>query len=625
MKNLIKQIIFSMLIVAGIYGCEDYLDVPPDANILEEDIFGNYNSFQGFVDQLYEFLVDYNNHDLCISPNLGGETIGSKPWSSGYMGSYGLYWDLVDANINRSIYVGFPRADTKDGIQGIGIWDMGWRGARICNIALANFDMLTNATPEEKDLIKGQVHFFRAFLHWEIVRAYGSIPYVDTLLNEDNIKMPRFWTYQKNGKTYKNTQAVFERIADDLDIAATLLPEVWDPTELSQGANQPNMGRITKGAALALKAKALLYAGSPLFNEESGGAAEFNKDYMDRAAKAAYEVIKLADKGIYTLAEMDRGVDLDEYRQIFATVDGTFPYGKETILQRIRERIGWLRGGRPQFIYALSRTYSTGQLGGNAVIETPSQNYVDLFEMADGTRYKPGPGSQGGYDDDGDKRWNNRDPRFRKNFWVHGDQLGKVTLQLQVGGKHRTANVKTPYYIHKFWPEGVDMVNQNWGQFTYVTPLLRLSDVYLIYAEAVFEGTGDANAAASGAGLSAVDAVNIIRERAGMPPATANPVAYQSILEGHGESSDDPPFRRLIRNERAVELCFEGNYWWDNRRWKIARKLDKNLYRLDFDNNVTNTSREIVQEYLFEDRHYWLPFLTDLTKMYEGWPQNPGW
>lgn len=618
MKKIVIQIIFSTIIMLGFWSCENYLDVPPDANISQDDIFSNYNSFQGFVDQLYECMVDYNNHAICVSANLGGETMGSKAWNSAYHGTYGNYWAIVN-NSSRSIYVGYGSDFDKAGQ--LGLWDYSWKGDRIANIALENLDKLTNATTEEKNLIEGQARFFRAFLHWEIVRAYGSIPYIDTLLNQNNIRLPRYWSYEKNGKTYKNTQAVFERIAEDLDKAATLLPEVWDPTAKASGSNQPNWGRITKGAALALKAKALLYAGSPLFNEESGGAAEFNKDYMDRAAKAAFEVIKLADKGVYSLATMTPGVDQDEYRSMFATTDGTYPYSTETILERVKDR----GTGSGQFNNSLSRTYSTGPMGGNAVIENPTQNYLDKFEMADGTRYVPGNGSQGGYDDDASKRWENRDPRFRKNFWVHGDVLGKVTLDLSVGSKYNTSNMQSPYFIHKYWPEGVDKVNKQWRQFTFVTPLLRLSDIYLIYAEAVFEGTGDANSIAPGANLSAVDAVNKVRARAGMPDVTANPSAYNIIIDGQGETESDPPFRRLLRNERDVELCFEGNYWFDIRRWKIADKLDKNLYRMDFDENVTYTSRERVQEFVFEPRHYWLPFPTDMTLMYDGWPQNPGW
>ena len=623
MKKIYKQIIFVIVVALGAWSCEDYLDVPPDANISEEDIFSNYNSFQGFVDQCYEFIVDYNSHAICVSGNLGGEVMGSKGWISGYHGSYGLYWALANDGGQRSIFNGY---NSGNGIHQNGIWDFCWDGARVCNIGLGNLELLTNATQDEKDIIKGQLHFFRAFLHWEVVRAYGAIPYVDTLLTADNIAMPRFWEYSKNGKTYKNTQAVYERIVDDLDLAVGLLPEIWDAPEALAGTNQPNLGRITKGAALALKAKALLFAGSPLFNEESGGSASFDTDYMNRAAQAAGEVIKLAEKGVYSLEEMIPDEDIDPYRQMFATVDGTYPYSaKETLLGRIRNR----GKGRGRFNSSLSRLYSTGNggvnFGGNAPIETPTQNFLDKWEMADGTRYKPGKASEGGYDDDADKRWENRDPRFRKTFWIHGDDFGKFKLNCQVGGKDNSAVVLNPYFIHKYWPKGIDNKNKNWRQFDFSTPMIRLAEVYLIYAEAVFEGTGDPSASVSGVGMSAVDAVNKVRERAGMLPTTANPVAYQTTLEGHGETSSDHPFRLQVRNERNVELCFEGHYWWDTRRWKVAHTLDKNLYRLDFDKNVTYTSREVVQEYLFETRHYWLPFKTDVTLMYEGWPQNPGW
>ena len=142
MKNIFKQIFLTTLVMLSLWGCESYLDVPPDANISQEDIFSNYNSYQGFVDQLYESMVDYNNHAICVSANLGGETMGSKGWNSGYHGSYGKYWDLVN-NGSRSIFVGY--GSSTNGVQERGLWDFAWVGARIANISLQNLHLLTNA------------------------------------------------------------------------------------------------------------------------------------------------------------------------------------------------------------------------------------------------------------------------------------------------------------------------------------------------------------------------------------------------------------------------------------------------------------------------------------------------
>lgn len=139
---------------------------------------------------------------------------------------------------------------------------------------------------------------------------------------------------------------------------------------------------------------------------------------------------------------------------------------------------------------------------------------------------------------------------------------------------------------------------------------MRLADVYLMYAEAVNEWKGDPNATADGYPLTALEAVNLVRRRAGMPEVTAGAEAY---------SGD---FRELVLNERAVELAFEGHYWFDQRRWK--RRPDRILYDLRFDEDYTFFSREPVLNTVFLDRHWWLPFPSSISSVAD-FTQNPGW
>ena len=142
-----------------------------------------------------------------------------------------------------------------------GIWDSSWRGIRIANICIENIEYLLEATQEQKDLILGQAYFFRAFFHWEVIRAFGGMPYIDKLLSpNDNLRLPRL-SYQEST----------EKIVKDLDAAIPLLPDDWDLTETGAQTAGANRGRATKGAALAVKCKALLYAASPLMNNESTG------------------------------------------------------------------------------------------------------------------------------------------------------------------------------------------------------------------------------------------------------------------------------------------------------------------------------------------------------------------
>jgi len=93
----------------------------------------------------------------------------------------------------------------------------------------------------------------------------------------------------------------------------------------------------------------------------------------------------------------------------------------------------------------------------------------------------------------------------------------------------------------------------------------------------------------------------------------------------NGELPLDPPFRLAVRNERAVELAYEGHLWWDLRRWKRMHRLNSNVYILDFNKTFTTSSRVLMQAFPFELKHYWLPFRVGDTQVYEGFPQNPGW
>ena len=581
MKKIFKVVVFVFLMSFIASSCEDYLDVPPEAEITDKDVFGTYLTFQGFIDKMYDYVFDYNGMTITVGHNLTGETIAFQGWNSSQGASTGNYLNLTQGRSNFKFF------GTEDGI-----WKNSWEGIRRANVALENLDLL-NATQEERNWIEGQAYFFRAFSYWELLRAWGSVPYITEVLAADgDLKLPRFYEY--NGKF--DYQAATEYMVEDFDKAAALLPEAWPSTDV---------GRATKGVALSFKAKALLYAGSPLMNENSRNTATFDVGYMNRAAEAAAEVLKLADKGVYSL------VPFDQYLDMFSRLDGLKPYSTETIFQRSKGNVG--AGEITNF---LGRLYLPHQslFGGNAITEAVTQNFVNIFEMADGTKYIPGDASVGGYDYDATKRWNGRDPRFRTNIYVDGDLAGvhpDTKLEMYDGGKTLNGgNTLSPYIVHKFWPKGANNKDKLWNNFRFNTPQLRLAEIYLIYAESVFQAKKSASATSSNYTLTALQAINIVRARAG--------AAQVSSLAVYNND-----FQELVKYERDVELCFEGHRWYDLRRWKI--KPDPTLYRMEFDKDYTTFNREVIKPFIFEDRHYWLPIPIDLTFLYDGFPQNPGW
>lgn len=610
MKRYSIKISLLLTLTLIMSGCKEYLNIPPEASITEEQIFGSYESFQGFQDQLLNNLVDYNNHGARVTHSIGGEAL-SPSAQTVFNGNLGNYMYMLT---NRGIYA--PAESQK---FSAGLYSSMWENIRISNMCLEKLEsgILTDATDEQKNWLEGQALFFRAYYYYEFVRSFGTVPYIDKVLTAEEQNMKRHWTYTKNGKTYKDVQAVFERIVEDFDAAAALLPANWPSPNI-------NWGRPSKLAALGFKAKALQFSASPLFNEQATGASEYNKDLLNRCAVACKEAIDLAVSLVGTQPSGMPAADADgltkwaDLRTAFATVDGTQPYTPEVLFHRTIDRFG-----APIVSQSTARNYGQNQLTGQKAAQG-SQNYLDKFEMKDGSRYKIS------YDKDKDRRWDDRDKRYDFNFYMHGDKVDKITLDFSAK-KLSSDGAINSNAVRKFLCDGVTKNNPGLAAFS--TPLLRLADIYLTYAEAVFESTGSYNTVPAGLSMTAEEAVNKIRIRAGQPSVAATLPFYENNpLQGSCELASDPAFRLLYRNERAVEFAYEGVYWFDIRRWKRAHlqdgvQLQALLFDIDNKKVIVESSvkRVDVTAYVFKDQHYWMPFETSLTRFTTDWEQNPGW
>lgn len=592
-----KIILLAITLVSlSMWSCEEYLDKIEASDLTAEDVFGTYPHFQGFQDQMYDYVVAYMNQNNNSSYNYGDHVIanslGGMP--SGYM-DMGEYWNVF--NHKKTIF-------SVGGNSDYGIWNGGWEGIRIANICLAHIDDLKDATDEQRELIQGQAYFLRAHFHFEIIRAFGGMPYIDTVLKPaDDMKFAR--------PTY---QEATEKLVEDLDRAIELLPADWDETELGSLNPGANRGRATKGAAIALKAKALLYAGSPLMNNESTGSGYvYNTELLDRAAEAAHQFFKLVDQNYYSL------VPLEDYHSIFYSKDGTVTFGPEIIWQRIHDpNKNGFRGYKNQ---GIGRLIMGGRLGQVQNCEAPTENLVELFEMQATGLPVDDPAS--GFDPS--NPWEGRDPRFDKSILTDGTKWVKslpesdpqAYLQLYNEGLDRGAQGSmSGYMIKKYWPYGVNTIDKDFGSFWFRNPILRVAEIYLIYAEAVNEVYGPATAPTfdGETGLTAVEAVNIIRSRAEMPDV-------------HSKFTGDKiAFRERIRVERSVELCFEGQRWHDIRRWHVAHRPEyKELYGLDFGPDHSNFSKTWLLDRVFDEKHYWMPIPQDQVMQYKEYNQNPGW
>ncbi|WP_319592416.1 RagB/SusD family nutrient uptake outer membrane protein [uncultured Draconibacterium sp.] len=598
--KIIKILYPAFLVGILLSSCEDYLDQAPEAVIDEKDIFSNVLTYQGYVEDIYQGVVDVTiGGQVDINFNFGDDVICSKNTSLDKAFDRGDNWAWMRGG--ESPYLGNQnyandneRSDTR------GIWDSGWGGIRKANIGLNKLDDLVNATNEEKKLIEGQLYFFRGYYHYDILKSWGGIPYVtEVFLPSDEMRLKRL-TYQQTA----------DSIANDLKKAIELLPVNWDQTEMGQATNGQNKGRLVKGAAYGYLGKNYLYAGSPLMNG-STDTDGYNLDYCQKAAEAFAEVIKLADQGVYELLSWEK------YSDNFYRMDQVSPNSKEYVFNNPSfgfpdKKDGGKMWERGEFILL--------QLQGYGCVASPTENYVENFGMANGL---PITDPNSGYDPN--NPWLNRDPRFYYNIVIDGERIVKKNAgadtyaQFYIGGRHRdpSVNVSTGYIHKKFRDITCNKFDKGWGNWrghnwNWECPNMRLADVYLMYAEAVNEVLGP-DGSING-GPTALEAVNIVRQRAGIPD-----VAPQYHL-------DKNALRQTIRQERAVELAFEAHRYDDLRRWKLASLPEyKEKYALEFDKEHTYFKKVLFATRVFDEKHYWLPFPQEQVNLYPELQQNPGW
>ena len=320
--KIFRRLILLFILTGVQFSCTDYLDKAATADISDEEVFESFRNFQGFVETLYADVVNFSSWgDGTLVKNFGDDVSPRYP-SHGFVdGDYRKIfsrreYQFYNTGARRS------RAGTRNAI-----WQNGWMGIRYANIGLAHIDDLVEATDnanalltEQKNLIAGQCYFFRAYLHLEFIRAWGDIPYINQPFSGEIPEVPQLGLY--------NTM---DSVIRDLDKAIELLPVDWNEIATGQLTLNQNIGRATKGTALAVKAICLMYAASPLFNGTVTGNYVYNTDYAKRSAEAAWEVIKLAnEEGVYALEPWET------YSNIFYRWDGIIAKSKEHILTEVK-------------------------------------------------------------------------------------------------------------------------------------------------------------------------------------------------------------------------------------------------------------------------------------------------
>lgn len=621
--------IIGLYIIIGLYGCEDYLDRERQFEGLDQnDIFSEYQSTSDFLDGAYSYLITEISAVDGNADYLPGMTMSDE----GYPGRtdrdvpeiYDLYAQGDYINLIEENAIHMPKAYTK-----------AWQGIRIVNVLLEKVDGVPNVTDEEKNWLKGQAYFLRAYFYFVLTKRHGGMPYLKEPidLNAD---------LERVRDSYENNAA---DMLLDLNEAISFLPEKWDAS---------NTGRPTKGAAMALKSRLLLYAASPLFNPSGNAKA------WEDAASAASDMINHANStGLYVLTDASEAITMDvdtggadllvpeaaalkKYRNIFHNDSASFIH--EEIIFDEPHPFGVKRRNsiNPNPRTSLVGTFNIMKGNQRPMAIGALANFVNRFETKNGLPINDDP------EFDPQNPFINRDPRFYNAIlfdgvqWLYVDgatnttgyvDLAEVNDSLKLGEDlhsgielaWRVFNM-TGYMIRKWLPHGMYWNSgQNGIWDFYVRSIhFRMAEMYLNFAEAANEAYGPTGAV-PGTSLTAFEAINIVRNRVGMPDVDSR------------YTGDIATFRERIHDERAVELCFEGHRYDDIRRWRKAHLLEYRQVKylkmrwqgaksatfptgFSFDDEVQDQL-----EITFNEKHYFWPVPAKDLNAVKEFKQTPGW
>lgn len=551
---MFKKYIFIITISFSLWAC-NYLDFDESIGKTDEIAYGYFDELERHVSHIYGQI----NPDWGV---LGGALMESASDNSTYTWQNSKVYDIYN-----NTWSAVNLVDNK--------WSHYFNAIRSANLFLENFSLdgmerfEQNASYpqdiEKAQLYPYEVRFLRAYFFFELTKRYGDIPL-----------LTRTYTMEEINSVHQDSfNSVVQFIVDECDAITPQLP-------VSHRNFQGETGRVTKGTAMALKARALLYAASPLHNPNN----ELSK--WEKAAEAAGELIEVStDEGWYFL---DPNINL---------------FGNGNDVLSARELIFERR-------HPASSSFEENNLpigyfnatSGN----TPTQNLVDAFEMIDGTQF------DWNNPEHATNPYSNRDPRLGKVVVYNNSIISNVPVETYIGGKHGQPLVGatlTGYYLRKYIDEKVSLDPVSPSQRPHHFILFRYAEVYLNYAEAMNEYLGPDNVN-DDYNLSARDALNHIRAYARMPMIPA------------GLTKEE--FRSRVHNERRVELAFEDHRFWDIRRWKIGEVVE-NIYGIKIERMGVGSiyKKELIQTRVWDDKMYLYPIPQSEIFINENLVQNDGW
>jgi len=586
MYQRIAALICLLAIAAGISSCRKFLDQVPDDRITIEEVFPKKQASEQYLANVYSYIESSE-----------GNQWDSNPWTTSCDEIQDSWTSHACTKLNLGVI--------NSGNVPFAKWGQYYKGIRSASYFINHIDgnreILALNGKELIDQYKAEARCLRAWFYFCLLRQYGPV----VLLGEDvipadaaEIQFPR-----------NSFDECVDFVTKELDAAAGVLPLV--PSRSGQPSDL-EYGRMTKGIAMAIKSRLLLYAASPLYNGNTDyggytnmdGKVLINQTYSPAkwtaAANAALAVIQM---GQYTLYKSPDGDPVTSYRNVLLEA-----LNKEIIFSRPDNNLwDWENH---------SNLRSAGGWNGMS----PTQEMVDAYFMADGKTiresalYSEAGSTNGVYN-----MYMNREPRFYASItyngskWQGGALTNLTTVDLTYSGKDGKRDGKedyshTGYLNRKNVHPGSNRLTNSFVSRPQVN--IRLGEIYLNYAEALNE--------ADPGNPDIAKYVNLIRERAGIPQYGSAGLPLPASKEA---------MRAKIRAERRVELAFETHRWFDIRRWKVLEQtVNGPLHGMNVDGDGNDFYKRVeMTNRVYRKSYYWFPVEQSELDRARLVVQAPGW
>jgi hypothetical protein len=580
MKNI--KLYFLAIVIAVIFNQCNYLDIVPDNVATVDNAFTMRNTAEKYLFTCYRYMPNHAN--LTNNPVwTAGDTFwfGYPWWGIGWgSGSVPPGVNIARGNQNKTS----PYLNYWEGSLSL------FRGIRDCNIFFENIDKVPDINEMEKLRWIAEVKFLKAYYHFWLLRMYGPIPVI-----RENLPIS---AGVEEVKVYREpVDTCFNYIVQLLDEAITDLPDVVN-NEIDE------LGRITKAIAMSVKAKVLVTAASPLFNGntdyvgfvDNRGISLFNTTYDQekwvRAADACKEAIEICDSlgyALYTFAPAYTHTVSDETRTQMSIRNSVCDkWNSEVIWGNTNSSTTHMQQqGTPYGLdpsYAINNNVS-GNLGaplriieqfysinGVPISEDKTWDYPNRYKLrvvTESEKYRLQPGYTTAVLNC------DREPRFYGSLafdggWWFGNGRYNDNDQWVIQSKAKQLQVPVTIGMNNvtgYWPkkiihfENVIGASNKHTVESYPWPVMRVADLYLLYAEALNEINGPSD--------DVYYWVNLVRERSGLPPVAE---AWSQFSKTPDKYLTQEGCRAIIQQERLIELVFEGHRFWDLRRWKRAQQ-----------------------------------------------------